>query len=82
MHICVYVPNGVFSLLMLFASTGTAVQYAVLDCIFTRLTRSSTTRLATAAVHSKPAAVHYIHYTVMCSEAPLSKRWQSGGRML
>ena len=42
-------------------------------------TRSSTTRLATAAVHSNPAAVHYIHYTVMCSEAPLSKRRQSGG---
>ena len=41
-------------------------------------TRSSTTRLATAAVHSNPAAVHYIHYTVMCFEAPSSKRRQSG----
>ena len=28
MHICVYVPNGIFSLLMLFASTATVVQ----DC--------------------------------------------------
>ena len=36
MHICVYVPNGVFSLLMLFASTGTAVQDVVLDFFFTR----------------------------------------------
>ena len=78
MHICVYVPNGVFSLLILSASTGTAVQYTV----YPTFTRSSTTRLATAAVHSNRAAAHYIHYTVMCSEAPLSKRWQSGGRML
>ena len=87
MHICVYVPNGVFSLLMLFASTGTAVQYAVLDCLFTRhSTRSyggSThtiihDKVSYSRVHSNPAAVHYIHYTVMCSEAPLSKRRQGG----
>ena len=34
MHIFVYVPNGVNSLLMLFASTGTVEHYVVLDFLF------------------------------------------------
>ena len=41
--------------------------------------RSFTTRLATAALHSNQVAVNHIHYTAMCSEAPLSKPRQNGG---
>ena len=80
MHICVYGPNGVFSLLVLFASTGTVVQDVALNFLFTRhstwsYSGSTHTIIQYKVSYSRRAL---IHYTVMCFEAPLSKRRQSG----